>query len=392
MSALFDFALAADQLCRGRLAAADGWVRRGLAAAPANPAGLNLLGCVAALAGLREPAARAFQGALPLSAARDNLELLGGLEPPPARGGPGFVLIKSWGYGFCSELAHVLGGLLLAELTGREPVVHWGRRGLFGDFAHFFEPVSATGLGDLAALADASLFPAGWSPAGLANDRPVARPGAGPGALEFLARPETILVCDGFLGVADLAPWIPPGHRLHGLTLPACFKALFDAWLRPRPEILATATAFRERHLAAGPVTAVHLRGSDKALEVPDVGAANRRCIALIDARPADGRLFLMTDDAGLARAFQRRYGARLAMTDSRRTGDATGIHYHGAEDGPSLGREVLVDLLLALEAEDFIGNGRSNVSALIEALRTAAGRRSALVLENQLYQHTCFL
>jgi hypothetical protein len=88
----------------------------------------------------------------------------------------------------------------------------------------------------------------------------------------------------------------------------------------------------------------------------------------------------------------RRRYGGRLIMTDSRRTDDATGIHYHSGEDGFALGREVMIDLLLALEAERFIGNGRSNVSALIEALRTAAGRESTLVLENQLYQHTCFL
>ena len=210
--------------------------------------------------------------------------------------------------------------------------------------------------------------------------------------MEFLARPEPILVCDAFVGVADLAPWIPPGHRLHGLALPACFKALFDAWLRPRPEIAATAAAFRARHLGDGPVLAVHVRGSDKVLEVPDIDEANRGCFALIDAAPADRRLFLMTDDEALARAFRGRYGARLAMTDCRRTRNATGIHYHFGEDGPALGREVMVDLLIALEAERFIGNGRSNVSALIEALRAAAGRQSTLVLENQLYLHSCFL
>ncbi len=387
-----DFARAADYLYRGRLAAADGWCRRGLAAAPEDPAGLNLLGCVAALAGLCEPAVRAFQSALPLPAARDNLELLAGLEPPPVRSDPGFVLIKSWGYGFCSELAHVLGGLLLAEITGRTPVVQWGRRGLFGDFTRFFAPVSATTLEELTALEGAGLFPAGWSLETLAHDRPLTKPGAGPAALELLARPETILVCDDFIGVADLAPWIPPGHRLHGLPLPACFKTLFDTWLKPRPEIAAAAAAFRAAHLSLGPVLAVHVRGSDKVLEVPDVGAANRGYFALVDAAPADWRLFLMTDDEALARTFRDRYGKRLVMTDSRRTVDATGIHYHASENGMALGREVMIDVLLALEAERFIGNGRSNVSALIEALRGGAGRQSTLVRENQLYDNTCFL
>ena len=387
-----DFAQAADYLYRGRLGAADGWCRRGLAAAPGDKAGLNLLGGIAALAGLREPAARCFESALPLPAARDNLALLGEPAPPPGRDQPGFVLIKSWGYGFCAELAHVLGCLLLAEISCRVPVVQWGGRSLFGDFTRFFEPVSATTLEGLTALGGASLFPAGWSLATLGRDRPVIRPGEGPGALEFLARPETILVCDGFIGVADLAPWIPPGHRLHGLSLPACLAALFDAWLKPRPEILAAAAAFRERHLAGKKVAAVHLRGSDKVLELPDVAAANQRCLALADALSAETRLFLMTDDDTLARAFRARYGERLVMTDSRRSRDATGIHYHGGEDGFVLGREVLIDLLIALEADCFIGNGRSNVSALIEALRSAAGRKSTLVLENQLYLHSCFL
>ena len=392
-----EFARAVDQLYRGRLGAADGWCRRGLAATPEDPAGLNLLGCVAALAGLPGPAARYFERGLPLAAARDNLALLAGLAPPPARDGPGFVLIKSWGYGFCAELAHVLGGLLLAELTGRTPLVQWGRRCLFSDgegegFCRFFEPVSEITLEHLRALDGASLFPAGWSLDGLGQDRPLTRPDQGPAALEFLARPETVLVCDSFIGVADLTPWIPPGHRLHGLALPACFKALSDAWLRPRPEILEAAAVFRARHLAGGPVVAVHVRGSDKVLEVPDVGEANRRILALAEALPADTRLFVLTDDDALARRLRERYGDRLAMTDSRRTGGATGIHYHQGVDGLALGREMMVDILLALEAGHFIGNGRSNVSALIEALRGAAGRPSTLVLENQLYLPTCFL
>ena len=290
----------------------------------------------------------------------------------------------------------MLGGLLLAEITGRTPVAHWGERSLFaGDgegFCRFFAPLSTTTLEELAARADATLFPAGWRLATLGRDRPPGKPGAGLAAVQFIARPETILVCDDFLGVADLVPWIPPGHRWLGLVLPALFQALFQLHIRPRPEILATAADFRARHLADGSVTAVHVRGSDKVLEVPDVGGANRRCFDLADAVPESHQLFLMTDDAGVADAFRRRYGERLVLTDSRRTADATGIHYHRGEDGLTLGREVMVDLLLALEADRFIGNGRSNVSALIAVLREAAGRDSTLVLENQLLHHSCFL
>jgi len=191
------------------------------------------------------------------------------------------------------------------------------------------------------------------------------------------------------MGVADLAPWIPSAHRLHGRTVAACFKALFDTYLRPRPEILAAVRDFEQRHLTGAPVAAVHLRGSDKVVEVPGLAAVNDRVITLVDAIPDPWRLFLLTDDARLARDFRRRYGGRVVMTYSRRTADGTGIHYHAGENGATLGREVMIDTWLALRADRFIGNGRSNVSGIIDALRTAEGRDSTLVLNNQLYENT---
>ena len=79
-----------------------------------------------------------------------------------------FLLIKAWGFGFWSDMDHVLGGLLLAEITGRMPVVHWGRNSLFSDdparnaFDEFFEPVSAMRIDDLI-RADFTYFPPKWS-------------------------------------------------------------------------------------------------------------------------------------------------------------------------------------------------------------------------------------
>jgi len=59
-----------------------------------------------------------------------------------------FLLIKAWGAGFWSDVDHVVGALLVAELTGRIPVVHWSSQSLFSDgsrpnaFDNYFEPVS----------------------------------------------------------------------------------------------------------------------------------------------------------------------------------------------------------------------------------------------------------
>ncbi len=36
-----------------------------------------------------------------------------------------FLLIKSWGCGFWSDVDHVMGQLLVAEITNRIPVIYW---------------------------------------------------------------------------------------------------------------------------------------------------------------------------------------------------------------------------------------------------------------------------
>ena len=68
----------------------------------------------------------------PKSRRRCNLSLSCQLEvvaPVPKFGG--YLLIKS--YGFWSDVEHVIGALLLAEMTGRTPVVHWGGNSYFTD-------------------------------------------------------------------------------------------------------------------------------------------------------------------------------------------------------------------------------------------------------------------
>jgi protein O-GlcNAc transferase len=53
-------------------------------------------------------------------------------------------------------VSHVLGQCLLAEITGRLPVVQWGGNSLFSDhpssnaFETFFEPVSGCNIKEIA--------------------------------------------------------------------------------------------------------------------------------------------------------------------------------------------------------------------------------------------------
>jgi hypothetical protein len=88
------------------------------------------------------------------------------MPPPAPPRGERYLLIKGWGFGFWADMAHVTGSLLLAEITGRIPLVYWGPESLFGDSRSTtpspstFEPVSSLSLEQLVRHAECQLLPA----------------------------------------------------------------------------------------------------------------------------------------------------------------------------------------------------------------------------------------
>jgi protein O-GlcNAc transferase len=378
--------LAAAHISRGDLASADFICRDVLAVAPGHAVAFNLIGVIAAQLGLHDEAIGNFEKALacdlPFLPAKDNLRKIRDAKAraarPQAAQGRRFLLIKAWGYGFWSDVSHVLGCLLLAEMTGRVPVSHWGRNNLFTDgsdrdaFRLYFEPLSAFTLDSLPALAAASFFPPKWSPANL-HEEDNAKwlgPGSRVRGLHFLNRPEAVAVSDFFIGVIDLLPWLPATHKLHGKSLDEVYHYLVTTYLRPREFVLSQVEEFYRRHIRGLPTVAVHVRGSDKKLEIADLDRLNKLYFAAIDREDPSWRILLLTDDTRYVTAFRERYADRIVVTDSLRTDNDLGIHYQSPVDRVRLGAEVMRDTYLALRCEKFIGNGRSNVSAMAAVLK----------------------
>jgi len=81
-------------------------------------------------------------------------------------------------------------------------------------------------------------------------------------------------------------------------------------------------------------------------------------------------RILLLTDDQRVLDRYQLKYGDRLLTTTVTRTNNETGVHHQRHTDRRQLGREVMLDTYLAAECDYFIGNGRSNVSAMVPYLR----------------------
>ncbi len=377
-------------LAAGQLAAAEIACRDLLDFEPREAAAWHLLGFIAARVGAREQAEAYFRAAQEIepnnARIRENLAAARAMPEPLPPPGERYLLIKSWGCGFWSDVVQVLGSLLLAEVTGRIPVIHWGSESLYGDksgrdaFTRYFQPLSSTALADI--TPGASYFPPRWHAGNLTESDPGKWEGKGSraGAVYFLNRPETIAVSDFHIGAVNVMPWLPQTHPMHGKKLPEVYRYLIGKYLKPRAEIAQARDAFFDAHLKGAPFVAMHMRGSDKALEDPGLEATNRAMRAALDEINPSWSIFLMTDDAHCLARLKAAYGTRIIATDCQRSVTSEGLHYQSATDPLRAGREILIDTYLALRAQRFIGNGCSNVSAIIAMMKDWAPENLTLI------------
>jgi len=342
------------------------------------------------LSGRRDVAELYARGALeadPHNAAAQALlaKLASALRWPgrfPAAAGnaarPRYLLIREWSQGFWSDVDHVLGMCLLAEIAGRIPLVWWGAQSRFSAsssgnaWEQFFEPVSHATIADLGPL---GRFPAKWQGQPLTG--PVRNRWSGEGSrlvgLELLDRDEEVVVSDFHTGMKALLPWLPAWHALAGASLQDAYRSLVRKYLRPRAAILAEAERFAAAHFGARPLIGVHVRGSDKVEEVSGLEAILGRYFedleARLRARPEAG-LFLLTDDERVRAYYAQRYGARLLCTPFARSSSNVGVHYLAGRDPARTGVEVMVDAYLAARCDEFIGLGFSNVSLYVSYMK----------------------
>ncbi|MBL9000006.1 MAG: O-fucosyltransferase family protein [Phycisphaerae bacterium] len=354
---------------------------------PADAAAWNVRGRIALAACRPELAARWFRRARAadprFKPAEKNLRLAETTPPSPPPPSPAYLLILPWGHGFFSDVDMVLGGLLASEITGRTPVVHWGPGSLFRDhdtpdaWTRFFHPVSSATFDDVLTAARGGVYHPRYSaetlPRGPMNR--VQGPGSLIAALHHFPRREAVCVHDFHTGVEYLLDWIPESHSLHGASVEGASADLARRYLRPTGGITAAVDDFANTHLGSGGgmVLAVHARGGDKEAEDPAIRTAHAAYLGRIDAFLAQSdraRVFLITDSTRLLAEFAHRYGPRLITTAVSRTDDARGVHLRPAPSREALGRDVLLDALLAARCDAFLGYGMSNVSCAVRALK----------------------
>jgi protein O-GlcNAc transferase len=385
-------ALAADNL-----ALAEAQVQDILRADPAHRFGRAVMAHVAALIGMEQAAAGwRDDGAERFDPPRAAgvTRLLAGAEA--SSHDDRWLLVKSWGHGFWSDAFHVLGAMMLAELTGRKPLVRWGDNALAqvtsgeNAFPLYFAPVEEASFDAMQALPAEDIYPPKWADAGLAAEEqgkwvPPHIGGQGQmAALWLLNRPERLVVSDFYINVVDLLPWIPPDHDWYGRPLDEIVRALVGRYLAPTAAIVARVEEAREA-LADRRTLAVHIRGSDKAVEMTRLAEVNRLYDDLVAQAVERGYLvWLMTDESAVVERLRGRFGDAIICQDAMRTAGRRGVHFAaGRADRRRVGEEVVADVLVAAGCDRFIGNGASNPSCMVDFLMPGDETRKHLFVPN---------
>ena len=195
-----------------------------------------------------------------------------------------YLLIKAWGYGFFSDVNHILGQLLIAEMTERIPIVYWGKNSLFGDgsefnaFDHYFENFSKLSIEDILKNTF-SYWPPKWNNDNLKFKE--VNKWRGPysriAGQYLLNRSEDVVISDFYTGIIDLKPWIPSNHPLFKLSIHEIYYDLVNRYLRPKNLINERVNEFLKNKLINSSFIAVHVRGSDKTDELIDLENMNKQ-------------------------------------------------------------------------------------------------------------------
>jgi hypothetical protein len=293
-----------------------------------------------------------------------------------------FLLIKSWGCGFWSDVDHVMGQLLVAELTNRIPVVYWGPNSLYSKsfksnaFDLYFEPVSEYSIEDLN-WPGYTFYPLVWNSRNIMVEDLDKIAWTQRNLGDMMSSNASIVVSDVHYFVKPMINYIPKDHYAYGMTPHQIYRYLFDKYLKLKPDINNEIQEFYEAYLEGqGPLLGVHIRGGDKVREVENLARLNKRYYTEINRyiqKYGIKKILLLTDCKDIIKKFKKLYGSMLVFTDCRRSelnDTKNAAHLQSYQDKRRKGIEIIKDTYLASMCDFFIGNGYSNVSYAVKRLK----------------------
>lgn len=292
-----------------------------------------------------------------------------------------FLLIKAWGWGFWADMDHLIGQLLVAELTNRIPVVSWGTNSLYSDtiminaFELYYEPVSNYTLRDVA-RPEFTFYPPIWNYVNVMIEDLDKITYTYRDIGNMMSSRANVVVSDVHYFARPIMEYIKKDHWSYGLTPIQIYRCLIKKYLRLKPDISVKIDEFYNRYLKdSNPLLGIHVRGTDKIIEVANLPYLNKRYhheikkyVNQYDIK----KILMITDSQEFLEEYKQLYGDMIISTNANRSlsnSAHTATQVDNYINRKSKGEEVLIDTYLAAKCDFFIGNGYSNVSFSVNRL-----------------------
>lgn len=293
-----------------------------------------------------------------------------------------FLLIKAWGWGFWADMDHLIGQLLIAELTNRIPVACWGINSLYSEnilsnaFELYFEPLSPFSLKDVAKT-EHSFYPPIWNAVNIMLEDLDKITYSYRNLGDMMNSDADVLVSDVHYFARPIMEFIGRDHWMYGQTPLQIYRRLIAKYVHLKPDIQVKVDAFYGQFLKSdAPVLGVHVRGTDKIIEVANLPKLNRRYheeIRKIRRFDDFEKMLVLTDSEEILNAYKKKYGTLVISTDAKRSmsnSEHNATQVEAYQNRRRKGVDVLIDTYLAAKCDYFIGNGYSNVSYSVNRLK----------------------
>ncbi|MGM7719637.1 glycosyltransferase [Metabacillus sp. Hm71] len=294
-----------------------------------------------------------------------------------------FLLIKSWESGFWCQMEHVSGELMVAELTGRIPVIYWGPDSFYSSdkpleedaFSMYFLPVSNYTINDLE-KPNYTFYPSRWNHRNLRLPDTKKLENSEWVSSHRFSRTENVLVSSLHLRIINFEKLINKNHPIYGLEEHEKHRYIYKKYFKLQPFLKKEIENFYSKKMKnRHPILGVHVRGSDKIQEQPQLHQLNKTYFSKIDEylkNNPTASIFLLTDSEQILAKYRKLYGEKLIYTDCIRTPDENVSTHYGLPkyNNKQKGIDVIKDTYLALKCDHFIGAGFSNVSLAIYRLK----------------------
>ncbi|RDY30577.1 hypothetical protein [Lachnotalea glycerini] len=336
-----------------------------------------------------------------------------------------FLLIKAISHNLWKNLHHVMELLLVAEITGRKPIVYWGCSCLYQDvlynnaFDLYFEPISDCDIYDVINK-KFTFYPPIWTYDNLTSDDPNKSNLCYRNIGDFIGSQADVVISDVSIYITRIIPFITKDHPTYAMTPLQIYRYLFDKYLKLKPDIKKEIEQYYDTNLgSANHVLAIHMPG-DFTLDIypqikryninmiyhpvnPNTRSKSKKPKKRYDHFKVDDtiyqheivrllkvtqhgdpykilnkevqitlknfhidKIFLITDREDILEEFSLEFGSMLFYSNYKRTpinDSREPVYIENHLNNRSKGIEILRDTYIATMCDFFIGYGFSNLS-----------------------------